>query len=267
MLNANPRVLVTGGATLLGDTIAAALLAEGAEVTLLVRPGAEEKLGPLSHRTRCLSADVWDPASLRGRARGHAVVIHTVGSMLSDPSQGLTHHRLNFVSARNAANMCVGDGVPHIVFISSVRTPWVSRRYIRAKREAEAYIIRIGLKTSIIRAPIVYLRGQRREPFFRLMTLLGSVPPLSWLGLNRIAPMPLDILARGIARLALERERNRTYYYAPDLRRRNTRQEMRRPIALPPTQRDDSDRPTHPMAYQDENVPFGWTPPEHRNRK
>ena len=44
------RVLVTGGGTFLGDSIAAALLAEGVEVTLLVRPGAEEKLGSLAQR-------------------------------------------------------------------------------------------------------------------------------------------------------------------------------------------------------------------------
>lgn len=266
MVQAKQRVLVTGGATLLGDTVAAALLAEGAEVTLLVRPGAEEKLGPLSHRARCLTADVWDPASLRGRARGHAVVIHTVGSMLADPSQGLTFHRLNFLSARNAANMCVSDGVPSFVFVSSARAPWVNGRYIQAKREAEAYVLRIGLKAVIVRAPVAYLRGPRREPFFQFMTLLGSIPPLSWLGLNRIAPMPLDILARGVARLALDRERTRTYYYAPDLRRRNTRHELRRPVSLPPPPPDQSGRPANPIAYLDENVPFGWTPPDKSDR-
>ncbi|MFZ2879566.1 MAG: hypothetical protein WA009_08525, partial [Phototrophicaceae bacterium] len=39
------RVLVTGGGSFLGDYIAAALVAEGADVTLLVRPGAEDHLG------------------------------------------------------------------------------------------------------------------------------------------------------------------------------------------------------------------------------
>src|SRR5438046_1828432 len=78
------RVLVTGGGTFLGDSIAAALLAEGVEVTLLVRPEAEEKIGVLAQRVRTYTADVWDPASLKGRARGHASVIHTVGSLSAD---------------------------------------------------------------------------------------------------------------------------------------------------------------------------------------
>ena len=78
------RVLVTGGGTFLGDYIAAALVAEGADVTLLVRPGAEDRLGGLAERVRWATADVWDAASLRGRARGHQCVVHTVGSLLGN---------------------------------------------------------------------------------------------------------------------------------------------------------------------------------------
>src|SRR5690606_30677963 len=106
-MTTNRRVLVTGGGTFLGDYIAAALLAEGAEVTLLVRPGAEDKLGPLGQRVRWWSAAVWESSSMKGRARGHTSVIHTVGSMTADPGKGLTYPWLNFVSARNVANMCV----------------------------------------------------------------------------------------------------------------------------------------------------------------
>ena len=135
-------VLVTGGGTFLGDSIAAALLAEGAAVTLLIRPGVADSLGRLVQQTRWLSADVWDPASLRGRARGHRAVIHTVGSLVADPAQGLTYHRLNVVSARNVANMCAGDGVSQMVLMSVVGAPWVSRGYVRAKREVEAYLER-----------------------------------------------------------------------------------------------------------------------------
>jgi uncharacterized protein YbjT (DUF2867 family) len=203
-------VLVTGGGTFLGGNIASALLAEGAEVTLLVRPGTEERLGPLAQRTRWYTADIWNPASLRGRARNHAMVIHTVGSMNADPSQGLSHHRLNFLSARNVANMCISDGVPHMVLISSVHAPWISRSYIKSKREAEHYLNRIGLNSSIIRAPLTYVRGHPRPFFYQLMTLFGTIPPLSWFWFRRVAPMPVDMLARGVARIALEQEHDKT---------------------------------------------------------
>ncbi len=263
---AGRRILVTGGGTFLGDSIAAALLAEGAEVSLLVRPGAEDKLGPLAQRTRWTVADVWNPASLRGRARGHGSVVHTVGSMTADPKIGLTYHWLNFASARNVANMCVSDGCPHMVLLSSVRAPWVNRQYLAAKREAEGYIERVGLRPTIIRAPVAYLRGQRRHPFFMLMTALGSVLPTSWLLFGRVAPMPVDMIARGVARITLAEKRSKTFYYARDLRRLNTAQEVRR-TSLALADEETLRKPLqHPIELLDEDTPFGWSPPKDGGR-
>lgn len=262
MPTTNRRVLITGGGTFLGDNIAAALLAEGAEVTLLVRPGAEDKLGPLAQRTRWLTADVWNPASLRGRARGHASVIHTVGSMVSDPAQGLNHNWLNFVSARNVANMCVGDGVQHMVLMSSTAAPWVNRNYLRAKREGELYMERVGLNATVIRAPVAYVRGERRHPFYRLMTLLGSTPVISWFGFGRIAPMPIDMLARGVARITLDKNRSKTIYYAPDMRRRNTAREARGAAPIMPHDVPNPAKPVDPFKLLDDDTPFGWLPPD-----
>lgn len=254
------RVLVTGGGTFLGASIVAALLAEGAEVTVLVRSGNEARLGPLLARVRWYPADVWDGASLRGRARGHGTVIHTVGSMTAAPEQGLTFHRLNVISARNVANMCISDGVPHMVLLSSVAAPWVKRQYVRAKREAESYVQRVGLQVSIIRAPLVYRRGLARPVFYRLLTLLGSVPPFAWFGLSRIAPMPLDLLARGTTRIALAVQRpNTAIYYAPDLRRRSKRGDT---LVTDLTTETDAEPPASSPVPWDEDAPFGWSPPK-----
>ena len=153
-------VLVTGGGTFLGDSIAAALLAAGAEVSLLVRAGTEDQLGPLAHHTRWSTADVWNPASLRGKARFHSAVIHTVGSLSADPAQGLSFHRLNFVSARNVANMCISDGVDRMILLSGVSAPWVRRSYIQSKREAEHYLRRIWLECQhCTRAAVICKRS------------------------------------------------------------------------------------------------------------
>jgi uncharacterized protein YbjT (DUF2867 family) len=272
-INTN-RVLVTGGGTFLGASIAAALVAEGADVTMLLREGNESRLGPLAQRVRWYTVDMWDAASLRGRARGHGTMIHTVGSMVADPQRGLTYHRLNVISTRNAANVCISDGVPHMMLLSTVATPWVSRQYVRAKREAESYIQRVGLQVSVIRAPLVYRRGSRRPLFYRLMTLLGTVPPFAWMRFGRIAPMPLDMLARGIARISLEPQRPPTaIYYASDLRKRSKRSNLdnSNPDLANETPQGDPQaqaRAPKPDLTQwpdlDDDVPFGWTPPKDR---
>jgi len=266
------RVVVTGGGTFIGMNIAAALLAEGADVTLLLRPGNETRLGPLAQRVRAYTADIWDPASLRGRARGHSVLIHTVGSMVADPAQGLTHHRLNFLSARNAANLCISDGVPHMVLLSAVAAPWVSRPYLKAKREAEAYLRRVGLHASIVRAPLSYLRGQPRPLLYRFVTTLGSIPPTSWLGFGQIAPMPLDLLARGVARIALQSNiqsaRSHRIYRARDIRRLNRRDERRGELPTMQTFTPVStEQVSAPYSSVDEELPFGWTPLDDKFRR
>lgn len=263
------RVLVTGGGTFLGDNITAALLTEGAEVTLLVRPEMEAQLGILAQRARCVIADVWDPASLRGRARGHQAVIHTVGSMVADPARGLTHHRLNFVSARNVATMCISDGVADLVLMSSVRAPWISRGYIASKREAEVYLQRVGVHGTVIRAPLAYVRGGRRPFFYQVMTFLGSFPPPAWLGFGKFAPMPVDMLARGVARVALDPQRAKSIYYAPDLRRLNTRDEAKGTVSMSLAQverQSNLSERVHPFELLDDETPFGWIPPEERDR-
>ena len=253
-------ILVTGGGTFLGDNIAAALLAEGVNVSLLAPAGAEDKLGPLAQQTRWSTADVWSPASLRGKARFHSAVVHTVGSLTADPTQGLSYHRLNFVSARNVANMCVSDGVERIILISGVGAPWISRAYIRSKREAEDYLRRVGLRATIIRAPLLYVPGQSRPFFYRTMSLLGALPPLSWSYLGRIAPMPVDTLARAVAQLATSADDDQQIYYARDLRKRIKRR-VSRPL---PGALDDyiphGTDSVSPYDALDEDLPFGWSP-------
>ncbi|QPC84840.1 NAD(P)H-binding protein [Phototrophicus methaneseepsis] len=262
MAVSNPkRVVVTGGGTFLGISIASALLAEGAEVTLILRPGNEKKLGPLASRVRWHVADMWDPASLRGRSRGHGVLIHTVGSMTADPARGLTYHRLNFLSARNAANMCISDGVPHMVLLSAASAPWINRQYVKAKREAEAYLRRVGIQSSVIRAPLTYVRGQQRPLFYQAISTLGAIPIVNLFGLRYVAPIPLDLAARGIARIALSPTHTRTIYTAVDLRRLNKREELQG--TLPSMRAFDetlTEAPESPYAHLDEDTPFGWMP-------
>ena len=253
-------ILVTGGGTFLGDNIASALLAAGSKVSLLVRPGGEDKLGPLEQQTRWSSADVWSPASLRGKARYHSAVIHTVGSLNADPRRGLSFERLNFVSARNVANMCVGDGVARMILISGVSAPWVSRAYIGAKRAAEAHMVRVGLQAMIVRAPLLYVPGARRPLFYRALSALGAVPPLSWLYLSRVAPVPIDQLARGVASIALDEAETGRIFYARDLQRHLRR--SGEPVIDPVTEHPAPSAAvgSGPFDSLDEDLPFGWSP-------
>lgn len=255
------RVLITGGHTQIGLRLAMALLAENADVTLMMRHDTEDRLGPLGGRVEVVSADIWDSASLRGRARGHQSVIHTVGSMVASPEQGLTYNRLNVVSARNAVNMCINDGVPRLTLLSAAAAPWLNQEYVRSKREAEAYITRVGLEAQIIRAPLLYERGASRSMFYRLLWWLGVVPPLAQLGGRQVAPMPIDVFVRGVARLTLQASQMKRLYFASDLRRLNTREERRGLVPLTAEKPASTVQIPAVSPETTEQTPFGWAPP------
>lgn len=256
------KVFVTGGTSFVGLRVVAALANAGADVTVLVRPENEDKLGTLRRHVRMVSGDVWNVASLKGRSRGHGVVIHLVGSIRAQPERGLTFHQLNLVSARNVVSMAVSDGVPYMVLLSAVSSPpGISGEYLRSKREAEDYLKNSGLRYVIARAPILFDREQPGGAFFAMLSRLGALPFLR-VFFGRRAPLPVDIAAQGMTRAALQIELPRSQtLYAGDLRRlaRLANREQRRPARLPVPElrRRSESRRDGP----DEDVPFGWLPP------
>ncbi|GEM_PF-242065 len=259
------KVFVTGGTSFIGLRVVAALVDAGADVTVLVLPDNEEKLGPLRRHVRLVSGDVWNPASLKGRARGQGAVIHLVGSIRAQPERGLTFQQLNLVSARNTIGMSVSDGVPYFVLLSANSNPaGVSRDYLRSKREAEEYLRNSGLHWSIVRAPLLYDRTQRGSLLFRIMSGIGSFPFIRVLT-GRRAPLPVEVAGRGLAQIALQQEIPRSqYYFAKDLRRWGRIQHGRTPDIHPPKLRRSHRESTHDLH---EDAPFGWLPGETRQDK
>lgn len=227
-----------------------ALLAEGADVTALVPPDAALPLGQ-ADQVRVVHGDAWNPGSLAGRARGHSAVIHLVGSLRQQPARGLTYTHLNVTSLRNIARMAVTDGVPHLLFLSAAWAPWFSPAYVESKREAERYLFRSGIKRwTIIRAPLVYARGGLGNPLLLVMSGLGLVPLIGQ-PFARLAPLPVDIAARGIARLALDADDGCRTVFGRDLRRLNARSERRLPAPAAALGGSSSG---------DDEPPFGWLP-------
>src|SRR5690606_33693399 len=127
-------------------------------------------------------------------------------------------------------------------------------QYVGAKREAEDYVRRVGVNAVIVRAPLAYRRGAPRPLFYQLISALRFVPPLGLLGLHRIAPLPVDILARSVARAALNPRAVKPVLYAPDLRRMNTREERLGQAA--PVSMDDLPSSLESL----DDVPIGFIP-------
>lgn len=254
------RVFVTGGTSFLGLRVVAALIELGADVTVLVRPENEDKLGALRRHVRLVSGNVWDRASLKGRSRGHGAVVHLVGSIHAQPERGLTFQQLNLVSARNAISMAVSDGVPYFVLLSAVSKPiGVSAEYLYSKREAEDYLRGSGLAWAVVRAPLLFDAAQRRSAPFKALSAIGGLPLVRVL-VGRRAPLPVEVAARGIAQLALQEELPRSErIYAGDLRRLGRVRRQQSTVESAPwlsraPTLSDADR------WPEDEIPFGWLP-------
>jgi uncharacterized protein YbjT (DUF2867 family) len=211
-----PKVFVTGGTGYLGRRVVRALLEMGARVTVLVRPESplHTKLGHLIQDVGFVTGDAWKLGSLAGHARGHFCVVHLVGGRSTDPARGLTNRRLNYTSTRTVASMAMADGVQRFVYISNAGLPPWASEFSDSKHMAEEHLRRCGLDWLIVRAPRL-VGGERRHTLLSfLMKPLRDVPLL-----DRLAPLPVGIAARGIARLALDPQAYRQIHYGPDLRR------------------------------------------------
>ncbi len=253
-------ILLSGGSSCLGQEIALSLLGLGAEVRLLLPPGAPAPPAWLGGESRAIWVDAWNEASLRGQGRAVGLVLHCLGSLQEDVARGHTARRLNFIAARNVVNMAVQDGVPHFLLLSSAPAPWLPPAYRRAKRAAERHLERSGLRYGIVRAPLAYRPGSRRPLLFRTLSFLAGLPLLANWG-----PLPRHLLALVVARIAFASVLPVGEASAPPSGARvYAGRDLRRLLQLgrdTPWQHQTA--PAHQPGGEwsaDGEPPFGWTP-------
>jgi nucleoside-diphosphate-sugar epimerase len=190
-------VLVTGGTGFLGRAIAAALLAEGAEVRVAAR--RPDRLPPELHAVERFSADLAAPETFAPALEGVGTVIHAAVSYGRLERQ----QQINVDGSRALALMAAERGVQRFVHISTLAvygyrhagvvtedTPPVPSRdpYSLTKRAAEKAVMAAdGLHWVILRPGAIYgpyaplwtealFRLARRRPFFFIGDGSGKLP-------------------------------------------------------------------------------------------
>ncbi len=166
------RALVTGASGFIGGVVCAQLLAEGHEVTALVRRSGSAPAGAAE-----VPGDLTDAASLRDAlaAARPDCVIHLAAEIASQ-RDGARVLEANVGGTRNLVEACRAAGAggqpPRIVFTSTVVTGDAGGRqlseeeplpvqtpYGRSKQEGERIVLASGLPAVVLRPSHVYGPG------------------------------------------------------------------------------------------------------------
>lgn len=153
----NHTILVLGGSGFIGSQVCRIAAELGHDVISVSRHGRPSAASaPWADRVRWVAANILEPEAWREYLPGCNAVVHCVGIVAEDPSVGVTFERINGDSVELAAWEAQEAGVDRFVFISAKGSPpFISSRYLAAKRTGEAALHRYDLREIILRPMLI----------------------------------------------------------------------------------------------------------------
>lgn len=148
------RIAITGGNGFVGRNLAVELLGRGHAVVLITRPGK----GPAAQTKKVAPVGLDDVNALSAAFAGCDGVAHVAGINREIGSQ--TYRRVHVAGTRNVVAAARRAGVPKIALLSFLRArPGCGSPYHESKWAAEEILRRSGLDYTILKAGVIYGRG------------------------------------------------------------------------------------------------------------
>lgn len=147
------RVLVTGGAGVVGKALCRELLSRGVCVRVLTLPGdclAES----LPSQVEVFYGNIADYVSIRPAFDGVDAVFHLAAILLS--TEPLNFERINAGGTRNVVSACQDAGIRRLLYVSSISVTYpVLTPYGKSKLAGEESVKESGLDWTIVRPTLV----------------------------------------------------------------------------------------------------------------
>jgi uncharacterized protein YbjT (DUF2867 family) len=178
------KIAITGGTGFVGSHLADRLISEGHEVVLLARRTRADQT------QRLVSSDLSDANQLTEAFAGCDAVAHCAGINREIGNQ--TYQRVHVQGTRNVVEAAKAVGVEKIVLMSFLRArPNCGSPYHESKWQAEEIVRESGLDYTIIKAGVVYGRGDHMLD--HLSHALHTFPVFGLVGLEEKSVRPLAI--------------------------------------------------------------------------
>ncbi len=200
------RVAVFGGTGFVGSYLVEALVEEGHDPVLLVRPGSESRV-MRSEAVTMLRGTVDDERALSALLDGADAAIYNIGLLREFPERGDSFHALHFEAARRAMNLAGRAGSKRFILMSANGVSAQGTAYQRTKYMAEEYLKTTGLDWTIFRPSVIFGDPRGRMEFatrlYRDVVCSPLPAPLFFKGLLpdkagcfRLSPVHVEDLAR-----------------------------------------------------------------------
>jgi uncharacterized protein YbjT (DUF2867 family) len=185
------KIAITGGTGFVGGHFAKRVLAEGHEVVLLSRTANGQGDGESeSIRVNRVSSDLSDVDVLAAAFAGCDAVAHCAGINREIGRQ--TYQRIHIDGTRNVVEAAKRAGVRRIALMSFLRArPDCGSPYHESKWAAEEIVRRSGLDYTIVKAGMVYGRGDHMLD--HLSHAFYTLPILATVGFRQKAIRPLAV--------------------------------------------------------------------------
>jgi len=195
------RVAITGATGYMGQVVTCRLLANGHDVTALVRPGTRHRVAAGAHVTEL---DLFDPRAMTRALQGRDTVLHLVGTAHPNPSKAEQFVNVDLASAKACATAAAAAGVQHLVYVSVAHPAPVMQAYISARMEADRAIAATRLTATVLRPWYVLGPGHRWPVLLRPVYALARIIPSLRAGATRLGLVTLEQMTNALVN-AIER--------------------------------------------------------------
>lgn len=234
------KILVTGGTGFLGRNVVERLVADGHEVTVLVRPTSSRTGFP--DAVRFAVGDVTEPASLRAAAHGHDAVLHGA-ALVKIAAPGDAFDRINVQGLENVLRAAEDARVERVLYVSSFMAlgpsedapggvhdesspaddrDWINH-YERTKTVADRRArraIRDGAPVSVVYPGVIYGPGELTEGNIVVRHVIdlvhGRLPALLGKAHRRWNYVFVDDVAAGVVTALVDAPTGRRYVLGGD---------------------------------------------------
>ena len=171
------NVALIGGTGFVGGYLVDSLLAAGHAVSLLVRPGSDDKIRNAGD-CRVTHGDLADADALASTLAGADAVIYNVGILRESPRQGITFEQTQYEGVVNTVAAAKSAGVNRLLLMSANGVKEPGTKYQETKFRAEQAALDSGLDVTIFQPSVIFGNPRGKMEFATQLYEEMIRPPL-----------------------------------------------------------------------------------------